>query len=46
MIGEGSTLKMLMSKGDQLEGEVDDIEGRVTYHRIRVEGGINLAPPT
>ena len=33
-----------VSKGDQVDDEVADIEGRVTYQRIRVKGGIDLTP--
>ena len=33
-----------VSKGDQVDDEVADIEGRVTYQRIQVKGGIDLTP--
>ena len=36
--------KILMSKVNQVEGEVADIEGRGTYHRSWVEVGIDLTP--
>ena len=34
------------SMGDQVEGEVADIEGRGTYNRNQVEGGADLTPPS
>ena len=36
MLMEGNLWKILESRRDQVEGEVSDIEGRGTYHRIRV----------
>ena len=45
MLREGNLWKILASSGDQLEGELDGIEGRGTYHRIRVNGGTELTPP-
>ena len=44
MLGEGNIWKILVSKGDQVEGKSADIEGRGTYHRSRVESGIDLTP--
>ena len=37
--------KILESKGDQVEGEVDGIERRVTYHSSQVEVVTYLTPP-
>ena len=31
-------------KGNQVEGDVAYIEGKRTYHRSRVKGGIDLTP--
>ena len=41
---EGNIWKVVVSKGDQVGGEVDDIEGRGDYHMSRVKGGIDLTP--
>ena len=44
VFGEGNIWKILVSTENKVEGEVDDIEGRGTYHMIRVKGGIDLTP--
>ena len=38
--------KFSASRGDQVEGEVDEIEGMGNYHRGRVEGATDLTPPS
>ena len=45
MLGEGNIWKILASRGDQVEVEVADIEGRGTYHRSQFEFGTDLTPP-
>ena len=44
-LGKSIYGSFLASGEDKVEGEVADIEGMVTYHRSRVEGGTDLAPP-
>ena len=45
VFGEGNIWKILVSTENKVEGEVDDIEGRGTYHMIRVKEWIYLIPP-
>ena len=44
MLGEGNLWKISASRGDQVEVEEDDIEGRGTCHRSQVKGGTDLTP--
>ena len=44
-LGKTNLWKILASRVDQVEGEGAEIEGRETYHRIRVEDGTDFTPP-
>ena len=46
MLRDGNIWKIVVPKGDHVEGEVADIEGKENFHRIQVNGGIYYTHPS